>query len=384
MFKRFVSTAAAVVCAAALSTAAFAQTAKPKNIILFVGDGMGKTHVDLAALLQDGPMPGEDGKPPMLYFEEWPVLGSVATHATDAMITDSAASATSLASGVKTYNGAIGFTVDKQPVEEVITDLAKAKGMSTAVVSSVSANHATPASFYAHNESRQNYDDILEQFFTNPNVDVLLGGGLHGSLYIAGKAEDWAKEHGVTILSKEDLQKQDFSEYAGKRVFGQFDENSDRHLDYIASEDRGDEPRLEDLANAALEIMLAKEKPFFMSIESGAIDWASHANDEKMMLGEMYEFERTIRQVCERLEQAGELDETLLIVTADHECGGLTVPEPYGEVVTTFEEVQVSWSTGKHTMAAVGIWARGPMAEQVSGKIDQTHVFQAMKKALED
>ena len=168
-----------------LFTLAGAATAvagpRPRNIVLFIGDGMGFGQVEAAALQQKpaaaAPANPDAPIPPLFCFERFPVAGTLANRSANSLVTDSAAAATALACGAKTNNGTLGLAPDGKRLESV-AERAKQHGKAVGIVSSVGFDHATPAGFYAHVAARDNYEAIVEQALTCKTYDVLFGGGV--------------------------------------------------------------------------------------------------------------------------------------------------------------------------------------------------------------
>ncbi|MBN1475678.1 alkaline phosphatase [Candidatus Sumerlaeota bacterium] len=352
---------------------------RARNVILFIGDGMGQAQVVAASYVQSGQQ-GADT--PGLFFEAFPVLGYLTTHSEDSFVTDSAAAGTALACGIKTTNGTIGQTSDGVRAQSIL-EYAHGLGMATGDVTSVQVNHATPACFASHVESRQQYSDILDQYLADRTAEVFLGGGLAGDDVSIDDVAQRAQSAGYRWIGPGEGE-QLLTVIPGERLFGSFDENGDGHLDYPSErrELQSTEPHLHHLALAAVEALSADPDGFFLMVEGGAIDWACHANQIQNTVDEVLELDRTIEAVCERLEEMGRLDETLIIVTADHETGGLTLPGPYRQTLAETTSPEFAWSSGNHTAIPVLVWARGPGAEALSGRHDETFVVDAIKAAL--
>src|SRR5690606_669971 len=149
------------------------------------------------------------------------------------------------------------------------------------------------------------------------------------------------------------------------------------HLDFMALPDRAGEPELSDIAIDALKILKATEKPFFLIVEGGAIDWGSHSNQGDNAVGEVIEFDDTIEKTVEFLKSNDQLDQTLIIVTADHETGGLAINGPYKATLDE-KPIQYAWTSTNHTAISVPVYAMGPGAEKLAGKVDQTQIHRVM------
>lgn len=283
----------------------------PRNIILMIGDGMGFGQVSAHRQYQDNP--ATPALEPTVFDDL--LVGTLATRPTDGYdsITDSAAGATAYACGVKTRNGAIGVDAVGKPCLTVL-ELARQRGKRTGIVVSSQLTHATPASFYAHAASRKQVAEIAEQFLLAtgmPAVDLALGGG----------AEDFntaqrqqLQRAGVTVVSTWP------EAQAATRLplFGTF---APVGLPMAIDRPAG-QPSLAELTAHALPLLGDREPGFFLLIEGSQIDWASHANDIVGTLSEMQDFAAAIT-VAQRY--AAQHPDTLLVITADHETGGLSL-----------------------------------------------------------
>lgn len=296
-----------------LCVAVSAEPAAPQSIIYIIGDGMGMEFISAYRHFADDPTtePVEN-----TLFDRY-FVGTAATHPHGyELVTDSAASATALSAGIKTYNGAIAVDLDKQPVETLL-ERAKKHGYSTALVSTSQINHATPASFAAHVDSREKYDEIADQYLDNrfqgkPWVDVLIGGGQQ---YFKREDRDLVK--GFT-----DLGYQYADTYAALEEL-----NKAPVLALLAPKglpfaiDQGPANRLAIMTRKALDL-LPKDKPFFMMVEASEIDWCAHANDIACAMGEMRDAEEALRVALDYVAEHGN---TIMLMTADHSTGGLSI-----------------------------------------------------------
>ncbi|PKO19735.1 hypothetical protein CVU37_01695 [candidate division BRC1 bacterium HGW-BRC1-1] len=370
--------------AAAFCSTAQAQNKQAKNVILFIGDGMGHAQVEAAVFQKYGTKRDDQGNPPKLSFEKFPFLGYTTNFSSDSFVTDSSAAGTALASGQKTNNGVLGVTPDgRKP--DTIADIAKAQGQAVGILSSVGFNHATPGAFFAHSDSRNDYDEITSQVFTADNpADVLIGGGIYSKTWTDDLLEAEAAKNDIKIFTIDNLNDLTPDKVGKSRVLGYFDETNNKQLDYITSRTAASrEPRLVELTTRTLDLLMARadDKGFFLMVEGGSIDWACHANMAGPAIGEVLEFDAAIAATLEVLKQRNELENTMIVVTADHETGGLTLVGPYKK---TLEQapVQYNFSSTNHTGIPVMVWAQGPGAQTLNGKNDQTHVFEAMKAAI--
>jgi alkaline phosphatase len=327
---------------------------KPKNIVLLIGDGMGVSHV----------FAGITGNGGRLFLDNFKHIGFAKTASANNYITDSAAGGTALAAGVKTYNGAIGVDTDKNPVKTILQEAVE-NGLSGGLVSTSAITHATPASFIAHQASRSSYEAIAADFL-NTDIDVFIGGGYkHFTDREDGRnLEQELQAKGYKVLQNLD----EISEVKSGKLAG-----------LTAPEHNG---RMGERSNmlpvatkTALNILSNNKKGFFMMVEGSQIDWAGHANNTTYTVEDMLDFDKTIGEV---LEFAAADGKTLVIVTADHETGGMAVSGgdlKKGTVKGAFT------STG-HTAVMVPIFAWGPGAQEFMGIMENTDVYSKMRKLL--
>ena len=343
-------------------------------VVLIIGDGMGRGQLDAASELAHGASGA-------LAMQTLPNRGSMRT-ASLSGITDSAASATAMATGAMTFNGRIGQDRDNDAVETLV-ELAHRLGMPAGVVTTSALPHATPGAFTAHRPSREDYVDIADDQALVVQPEVMLGGG--AKYYLAAGTgasvrDDAGLLDAMTAAAYEIVttaaQLADASENGG-RVIGLFaDEHMDYELDRTAE---SQQPSLTEMSIAALDLLdRASEQGFFLVIEGARIDMASHVNDLERAIGETLEVDRTVEAV--RTWAGDRSAQMTLIVTADHETGGLVVVEPaaMGELPT------VSWRWEAHTNAQVDVFASGPGTAVFDGGIcDQRWVHEVLASRLE-
>lgn len=351
---------------------------KPHNIILFIGDGMGPDQVASAVANAYGQQLDEQGEPRKLSFEEFPVYGYITTFSANSFVTDSAAAGTALACGVKTDNGVLGMDINGQPVQST-AEIAKQKGKAVGIMSSVGLNHATPAAFYAHVSGRGSYDEILEQFFQNQSADILIGGGFYYDAWTTDTIRTRADETGYTVISCSNIDEFNPTDLNGKKVFAYFDVNNNKQLDYEATRSPDNpEPHLSDLVVTTVNLLSRDRDGFFLMVESGSIDWACHGNKALESDGEVMELHKTVQRTVEFLRKKNLLHKTLIVVTADHETGGLGLNGPYKKVLLPDDEPEIGWTSTNHTAACVPVWAIGPGSALFSGKHDNTSIHHNM------
>ena len=328
---------------------------RPQNVILMIGDGMGFNFVTLARLASVG----ADGR---LHMERPPVTGIMRTHSANNLVTDSGAAATALATGVRTDNRRIGIGPDNRHYKSILR-VAQDRDYRTALVVDVTISHATPAPFAANVENRNWQISIAQQQFEN-RVDILMGGGRQyflpepqGQRKDERNLLDEAREAGYSVIfSREQLLAQD-----SLPVLGLFAHN---HMTTFSPE-----PTLAEMTRTSLGLLsqsvASEERPgFFMMVEGGQIDWAGHANETDRAIRQTLLFDMAVKEALDFAQEDGN---TLVIVTADHETGGLMIRG-------NFDNVNASWHTGGHSAADVPIYAYGPGALHFAGTRDITEI----------
>ena len=336
-------------------TKAQQESTKVDKVILMIGDGMGLTQIQAAMTANNNE----------LNFERFPIVGLAKTSASDKYITDSAAGATAFSAGVKTYNGAIAVDPDKVPVKTIL-EYAEEKGLATGLVATSTITHATPAAFIAHNENRGNYEAIASDFLKT-DIDVFIGGGRN---HFAARKDsvdltiDLANNGYMVINNLDELSNETPKKLAGLL----FD-------DAMPPMNDGRGNVLTESSNIAIDILAKNPKGFLLMIEGSQIDWGGHANNTSYMVTELLDFDKTIGEV---LDYAAADGNTLVIVTADHETGGLTI---LGEDILD-DSTATKYSTKGHSPVMVPVFAYGPGAEQFSGIYENTAIFNKMMAAL--
>ncbi len=301
-----------------LSTQAMAaQTAK--YVFLMIGDGMALPQINAAEVYLQAVNEGHPGLQ-KLSFSRMPAQGLNTTYSANAFITDSAAAATALACGYKTNSGVIAMDPTKKMSFKTIAEMAKEKGMKVGIVSSVSIDHATPACFYAHEPTRKNYYEI-DMALAKSNFDYFAGGGLKkptGPGKDKESAYDVAEENGFTVTRTVEGFKA-LESGAGKVFAVSPTLDRSKAMDYAID---GQPITLSEFTEKGIEL-LDNPKGFFMMVEGGKIDWACHANDAGSAIRDTLAFDDAVAKVMAFAEKHP--GETLIVVTGDHECGGLTL-----------------------------------------------------------
>ncbi len=319
-----------------------------RNVIFMIGDGMGVADVYAAMTVSEKP----------LNILQCSASGLQTTYSADNYITDSGAAGTALATGTKTKNGAIG--VDSQGIKvKSILEVAEGYGLATGIVSTAAVTHATPASFIAHQSSRGSYEDIASDFLKT-DIDVFIGGGydhfakrkdklnLIDSLRIRGYEVDTSMS---SILNSASLKLAGFTAHLQNpyRLSG-----------------RGN--MLPASTGKAIEILSKNPKGFFLLVEGSQIDWAGHANRADTLIDETLDFDLSVGVALDYAKKDGH---TLIVITADHETGGVTITGGDKAAHT----VKLSFSTTDHTAVMVPVYAYGPGSEKFTGIYDNTEIF---------
>ena len=291
---------------------------RPKYIFYFIGDGMGPSHV-LATELYLGELQGVIGRPQKLVFTQFPESAFVTTFSASNGVTDSAASGTALSTGYKTSNGRIGTDADGNDIYSVAFD-AKNAGMAVGIATTVCINHATPSAFYAHNTDRNNYNEIA-QWMLEADYDFYAGGDAKCSTAQRNDLYDRAEKQGYTIARGYDDYKSK-AKKADKMML--YQKNVAEEVPY-AIDRTEDDLTLAQITKAGIDFLSKKNKKegFFMMVEGGKIDYASHRDDAATLIHEMLDFNAAIEEAYEFYKK--HKDETLIIVTADHETGGIVL-----------------------------------------------------------
>ena len=337
-----------------VSESPFFNSRSLKNVIFCIGDGMGFEAVKAAGYYAYG----ETGT---LSFEAFPHRAEMATYAADSPMTDSAAAATAMATGYKVNNGVISmeFPGSGTPLKTLL-EIFKAQNKWTGLVSTTYITHATPAAFAAHNPERNNLADIAHDYLHLTRPNVLLGGGGNGL------TEKDAEAAGYTVVTdREGLLNLDTD--TENCVSGQF---GDTNIPYIF-DGSDDLPQLSEMVSVALDILCNAQGGFFLLVEGGRIDHAGHSNDIERNILETIEFSKTVQTIFDGV--AGR-DDTLILVTADHETGGLKVHKNNGKG----QVPDISWSTGGHTVSNVPLYGWGRNAERVGGIMNNTDLIKVV------
>jgi len=331
----------------------------PKNVILLIADGTGLSQISAAFYFKDT-LPN---------YERFKHIGLIKTSSSRQKITDSAAGATAFASGVKTYNGAIGVTDDSTNVKNLV-EIVSTRNIKSGLIATSSITHATPASFYAHTLSRNSAEDIALDMVKS-EVDFFAGGG-----------KDFFDERadGRNLLNE--LKEKNFQ--IDTTALGDFSKiKSSKKVGYLLSEDemppiskgRGD--FLTEATTLAIQFLSKDAANFFIMVEGSQVDWGGHDNDAAYLISELIDFDDAIGAALDYAEQDGN---TLVIVTADHETGGFTLASKVkkrenGTSYNDYNELDMTFSTDGHSATLIPVFAYGPGAEEFAGIYENTEIF---------
>jgi len=330
------------------------------SVILMIGDGMGPGQVKAGSIHAHG----SDGK---LVFQSFPVKGNLVTGSADNKVTDSAAAGTALATGKKTNNGMIAQSPEGNKLTTIL-ELCRDDEKATGLIATSTITHATPASFAAHHATRKAEAELAVGMLES-KPSLMFGGGAY---YFSPKSVETSKRKDERDLLAEAAlagyrvidSKQEMDELrGGDEVLGLFADGS------LGWNDK--EPTLAEMTGAALSVLDADEDGFFLMVEGSQIDWACHENKPDYFYSQMASFEEAVKIAFEFAKADGNV---LLVVTADHETGGMSISDEKGPVL--------AWSTKGHTAARVPLYAYGPGSEKLGGERDNTDVPKLIAEAL--
>jgi alkaline phosphatase len=321
---------------------------KIKNVIFLIGDGMGIATLYAGMTVSENP----------LNIEKCTVTGLQKTFSADNYITDSAAAGTALACGTKTNNGVIGQDPQGNKLKSIL-DIADEKGLATGIVVVTDITDATPASFVAHSASRGNADDIALDFLKT-DLDVFIGGGYNHF----GKRKD-----GINLIDS--LKMKGYEVDTTMAAVAQSKASKLVALtDPLACPYRlnGRGPMLAVGSKKALDILSKNKRGFFLMIEGSHIDHGGHDNNQDVLVEETLDLDEAIGLALDFANADGH---TLVVITSDHETGGVTLVD--GNMKS--HKVKVAFSSKGHTVVMVPVFAYGPGAEKFTGVYDNTAFF---------
>jgi alkaline phosphatase len=335
---------------------------RPRNVILFIGDGMGIGHVSAASALLEGP-----GS--MLMMADTPFVGLMRTWASNNLITDSAAAATAMATGHKTRKKALGVLADGPEVRNLF-EVARSHGLATGVITTAGLVGATPAAFMVHVASRDDYAAILAQMLDSES-EILIGGDWARKrkarrnkpyMEMIGRTLELGSSRGYTVVHDAE----EMANAAGP-LLALFPARPGSRTDYG--------PPLAVSTRQALKTLSDEGRGFLLVVESEITDESAHDNDIAAVMEGMRELDEAVALA---LEESAYRNDTLILVTADHETGGLGLDDGrYGR-----GHVVVRWATSYHTSTWVPVFAFGPGADVFTGIFDNTELAQRISSVL--
>lgn len=326
----------------------------PKNVIIMIGDGMGLTQV-YAAMIANGNK---------LNIERCTNTGFSKTYSFNNFTTDSGAGGTAIACGVKTKNYMIGLNPDSTKAESIL-ELAKKYQLSTGVVVACALSHATPAAFVAHQVNRNMYEEIASDYL-NSDLDVMIGGGkkyFNNRTDEKNLIEDLKARNYTVILNPDSINNCRCSKLAALLYEDQNPPMPERGK------------MLPQSTTTAIDILSKNKKGFVLMIEGSQIDWACHDNNADQTIKEVLDFDETIGKV---LDFAQKEKNTLVIITADHETGGMTLPD--GNVIN--QTIKALYSTKGHSGVCVPVYSYGPGSEYFRGFMENSSIKLKISRLL--
>ncbi|UCH64611.1 MAG: alkaline phosphatase [Ignavibacterium sp.] len=334
---------------------------KPKNIIILIGDGMGLNYVAANVLMhEDSP------------FRKFATIGLSITKSIDELITDSAAAATAIATGYQTRNRYISVDTNYNKLYTIF-ERAQSLNMATGVVVTDNIPGASPSPFYIHHHSRHDYFEIADQI-VDSKLDVAIGGGAE---YLLPIEQGGSRKDSVNLI--EELELLDYKVYynfddlsgsfPSEKIFGLLDMGS---LPRASQRDYS----LGKLTSIAVDHLNENDNGFIMVVEGSQIDWAGHDTNYVYLLVEMEDFATAVNTALEFAENDGN---TLVIVTSDHDTGGMTITDGSFNA----DSLKIEFINTHHTAGFVGVFAYGPGSELFNGIYDNYMIGQKLFKLLD-
>ncbi len=325
------------------------------NVILMIGDGMGLAQINAARLKARA-------QNRALIIDSLPVSGLVMTYSANHLITDSAAAATALATGHKTRNKHISVTSEGKHLKTIL-EAAEEKGLSTGLVVTSDITHATPAAFAAHVKHRNQKTKIAEQLLEN-GIDILLGGGrgyflpvMNNLSFRSDRRNLIEKARNAGYATPEN--RNELLSTHSNKILGLFARDG---LNFTENE-----PSLAEMTRVALDRLSRNAKGFIVMIEGSQIDWAAHHKDEEETIRQTLLFDDAVKVALDFAITDGH---TLLIVTADHETGGMAIEDGHLDG----SNLKIDWTTKHHTAIDVPVFSYGPGSFSLTGKMDNTEL----------
>jgi len=341
----------------------FQKNSVPKNIILFIGDGMGISQITAGKIAKG-----------QMNLEEFKHVGLLTTHSQSSLITDSGAAGTALATGYKTYNKAISVSSDGTPLKTII-EYAQDVEMATGLVVTSSITHATPAAFSAHVKNRKQHNLIAEQI-TDSRIDVLFGGGWQ--YFVPNTTVGSNRPDHKNLLAQLAESTQVIQTEEEFRSLGDVDSVVGLFAKKYLPKANKRTLKLSEMTQKAIEILSKNKNGFFLMVEGSQIDWAGHDNNQDDIISEVMDLDEAVGV---GLAYAKRNPQTLVLVTADHETGGFALHDGSIDKKAVSES---DFTTTHHTAVMVPVFAFGPGASDFTGIGDNTligkTIIQYLKK----
>ena len=332
------------------------RKAQVKNVILMIGDGMGLSHMYSTWVVNKG----------KLNIETCDFVGLAKTYCYDRLITDSGAAGTALATGHKVRYHSVGVDTLGMPLISLV-DIAKIEGKSAGIVVTCRLNDATPAAFCAHNVDRNEAEAIIADY-VDCGADFIFGGG---NKYFTERSDGRNILHEMQELGYQIPDNmEDLNAIQSGKVLAVLS-------DYDLPKPSVRKDMLSDAALKALDLLSQNEKGFFLMIEGSQIDDYGHSNQVAQLMEEIFDFDKTVGAVCKWAAKDGQ---TLVIVTSDHETGGLTL---LGGNLSV-GEIETHFSTSNHSGVMVPVYTWGPMSFLFSGIYENIDIYVKLKYLLEN
>lgn len=365
-----------------------AEGGKAKYVFYFIGDGMGINHVTLGEYWSAYNQ-GAWGSLP-LNFSAFESIGFASSFSASNLITDSAAGGTALATGEKTNNGMLAIASDSTTILKSVATAASENGFRVGITTTVGLNHATPAAFYSHNINRENYYQIASEICTS-NFEFFAGGGII----------DYKGKHNYKKSIYKDIEKSGYTIAFGLDEYHQIMENRPEKILMVqkdinvnsftpALRATKNDMQQKDLISSAIEFLYTEDGTgFFLMSESGMIDWFSHGNRGMEVAAEVLSLAEAVDVALSFYNEHP--DETLIVVTADHETGGLSLADESGYHIyfdkwtkdpASDSDAHIGWTTSAHSAANVPIFAIGVNSELFRGRMDNTDIPKKICEAM--
>lgn len=344
-----------------------------KNVIYLIGDGMGLYHAQLSQWYHVGATD-------KINMQKMPVTGIISTYSANNGVTDSAAAGTALATGFKTKNKVIGLDENGNKIKNLL-EASKELGKSTGLVATSTITDATPAAFSAHQPTRDNHLQIADEI-SKCNAEVILGGGKQyflpnssgGNRTDSRNLLSEMQNNGYAVVNN----KNEMNSANSNKIVGLF-KNKDLDTPY-PSDASGIEPTIEEMTKKAIEVLNKNSNGFVLMVEGSKIDKVAHNNNTDNLINETIHFDNAVKSALDFAQKDGS---TLVIVTADHETGGLAMPSAANRTKgNEGTKSTAKWTTKDHSAGNVIVYAYGPGSYSFTGCYDNTDICKKLAALL--